>query len=162
MIPYLSVVKRDNHDNLPDSYLPLPFKSFSLHTNPVRKFTLGAKERMKSRKKIQALFAAGRSINFSPFRVIYQIRKDEGSLQLGVAVSTRQFKKAVDRNRIKRLIREAYRLQKNELNELLISRNKGLDLFIIYSGKTLPEYSFVFEKTGNILQKLSKEIHAAD
>jgi len=117
---------------------------------------------MKSRKKIQALFSTGRALNFSPFRVIYQIKNDENSLQLGGAVSTRQFKKAVDRNRIKRLIREAYRLQKNELNDLLISRNKGLDLFIIYSGKALPEYSFVFEKTGNILQKLSKEIHATN
>lgn len=117
---------------------------------------------MKSRKKIQALFATGRSLNLSPFRVIYQIRNDESSLQLGVAVSTRQFKKAVDRNRIKRLIREAYRLQKNELNDLLISSKKGLDVFIIYGGKILPEYSFVFEKTRTILQKLSKEIHATN
>lgn len=117
---------------------------------------------MKSRKKIQALFTSGRSLNFSPFRVIYQIRNNEHSLQVGVAVSTRQFKKAVDRNRIKRLIREAYRLQKNELYDLLKSQNKALDIFIIYSGKNLPEYSFVYNKTGDILQKLSKEIDAVD
>ncbi len=125
------------------------------------KFTLGTRERLKSRKKIQSLFSKGKSLAFSPFRIIYQIQ-DDVSLQLCVAVSSRQFKKAVDRNRIKRLIREAYRLQKNELKNLLIRRDKGLDLFIIYNGKTLPEYAFVFQKTGEIIQKIIKEIHGLD
>ena len=131
-------------------------------TGSLKKFTLGARERLKSRKKIQLLFTKGKSLTFAPFRVIYQIQDDASSLQVGAAVSTRQFKKAVDRNRIKRLIREAYRLQKNQLKDLLISRNKGMDLFIIYNGKTLPEYPFVFQKTGEIIQKIVKEIHALD
>ena len=75
-------------------------------------------------------------------------------------MGTRQFKKAVDRNRIKRLMREAYRLQKNELKELLIGKQKSLALFVIYTGKTIPDYPFVFEKMGKVLQKLSEEIHA--
>jgi ribonuclease P protein component len=133
-----------------------------LTTGSLKKFTLGARERLKSRKKIQLLFTKGKSLTFAPFRVIYQIQDDASSLQVGAAVSTRQFKKAVDRNRIKRLIREAYRLQKNQLKDLLISRNKGMDLFIIYNGKTLPEYPFVFQKTGEIIQKIVKEIHALD
>jgi ribonuclease P protein component len=131
-----------------------------LNTNPVRKFSLGAAERLKSRKKIQSLFAAGRVVNFSPFRIIYQINHDDTPLQFGVAAGTRQFKKAVDRNRIKRLIREAYRLQKNELKDLLITKEKSLALFVIYTGKIIPDYPFVFEKIGKVLQKLSEEIHA--
>ena len=127
-------------------------------TGTLRKFTLGAKERLKSRKKIQLLFTKGKSMAFAPFRVIYQIQDDAGSLQVGAAVSTRHFKKAADRNRIKRLIRESYRLQKNELKDLLISQKKGMDLFIIYNGKTLPEYPFMFQKTGEIIQKIVKEI----
>jgi len=125
-----------------------------------KKFTLSSEERLKSRKKIQELFAAGHVINFSPFRVVYQINHDDTPLQFGVAVGTRQFKKAVDRNRIKRLIRESYRLQKNELKEQLIAKEKSLSLFVIYTGKTIPEYNFAFDKIGKILQKLSEEIHA--
>lgn len=127
-----------------------------------KKYTLGTKERLKSRKKIQLLFSKGKSLAFPPFRIIYQMHDDAGLLQVGVAVSTRHFKKAIDRNRIKRLVREAYRVQKNELKELLISRNKGMDLFIIYNGKTLPEYAIVLLKTGEIIQKILKEIHAVD
>jgi len=131
-----------------------------LSTQPLIKFTLSANERLKSRKKIQELFAAGKVINFPPFRIIHQLQNDDAPLQFGVAVGTRQFKKAVDRNRIKRLMREAYRLQKNELKELLIGKQKSLALFVIYTGKTIPDYPFVFEKMGKVLQKLSEEIHA--
>ena len=131
-----------------------------MSTGSIKKFTLSSEERLKSRKKIQELFAAGKAINFSPFKIIFRIHKDPSPLQFGVAVGARQFKKAVDRNRIKRLIRESYRLQKNELKEQLIAREKSLALFVIYTGKTIPEYTFVFDKIGKILQKLSEEIHA--
>lgn len=131
-----------------------------MNISPVGKFTLGAAERLKSRKKIQSLFATGRVVNFPPFRIIYQVNHDDTTLQFGVAAGTRQFKKAVDRNRIKRLIREAYRLQKNELKDLLIAKQKSLALFVIYTGKAIPDYPFIFDKIGKVLQKLSEEIHA--
>ena len=99
-------------------------------------------------------------MNFSPFRIIYQFNHGDTQLQFGVAVGTRQFKKAVDRNRIKRLIKEAYRLQKNELKDRLIAKKTGLSLFIIYAGKTTPDYAFVYEKIGKILQKLESELNA--
>ena len=131
-----------------------------MSTGSIKKFTLSSEERLKSRKKIQELFAAGKAINLSPFKIIFQIHTDPSPLQFGVAVGTRQFKKAVDRNRNTRLIRESYRLQKNELKDLLITKEKSLALFVIYTGKTIPDYPFVFEKIGKVLQKLSEEIHA--
>ena len=66
------------------------------------------------------------------------------------------FKRAVDRNRIKRLMREAYRLQKNELSNHLLELHKGMTLFILYNGKELPEYKFVYEHIGKILIRLLK------
>ena len=77
-------------------------------------------------------------------------------LQAGFSVSKRHFKKAVDRNRIKRLMREAYRLQKNELELIIKSRPVNLVFFIIYTGKDLPDYPLVFEKVKGILLKLQK------
>jgi ribonuclease P protein component len=75
-------------------------------------------------------------------------------LQAGFSASSRNFKKAVDRNRIKRLMREAYRLQKNPLQEALQAKQKQLALFFIYTGKELPDYKTVSEKIGVILNKL--------
>ncbi len=78
-------------------------------------------------------------------------------LQAGFGASSRNFKKAVDRNRIKRLTREAYRLQKNALRQRLEETDRSLAVFIIYTGKELPEYDTVTKKMGLILQKLLKE-----
>jgi ribonuclease P protein component len=83
----------------------------------------------------------------------------ESVLQFGAGVSKRHFKRAVDRNRIKRLIREAYRTQKLPLQGLLTESRKGyLKLFILFTGKELPEYQLVKEKVGVVLGRLEKEV----
>lgn len=77
-------------------------------------------------------------------------------LQAGFTVSSKQFKKAVDRNRIKRLMREAYRLQKNELEAKLLTHQQQLAIFFIYVGNDTPAYDQIFEKTGKALKKCIK------
>ncbi len=121
----------------------------------VKKFTLGKEERLKSRKQTELLFSEGKRFTITSFRVHYSFNKTENTLlQFGAGVSKRNFKKAVDRNRIKRLIREAYRLQKKILQEKLKEKNRQLNIFFIYTGKALPEYKEVYEKTGKVLDKL--------
>ena len=66
----------------------------------------------------------------------------------------KNFKKAVHRNRIKRLIREAYRLQKKELQNAVSSSNRHLNVFFIYTAKELPRYSVIKEKVNVILNRL--------
>ena len=111
-------------------------------------------EKLKSRKAIGSLFAEGKQFTLFPIKVYWQTTTAENVLQAGISVGSKHFKKAVDRNRIKRLIREAYRLQKNQLNEQLIHANKNLILFIIYIGKDLPDYKEIYKKTGMVLNKL--------
>lgn len=97
-----------------------------------------------------------------PFRVYYFVNEQgvtgngRNCLQFGVGVSARHFKKAVDRNRIKRLTREAWRLQHNELKEKLKEQNKGLDVFFIYTGKELTDYKTVSDKVQQAIKKLLK------
>lgn len=128
-----------------------------------KQFTLGKNERLKSRKLIEQLFKEGRSFALFPFRLYYLLSKDEAhitesALRFGVGVSARNFKRAVDRNRLKRLTREAYRLQKMELQEKLKHKDLQLNIFFIYAGKELPEYKVVYDKMGVVLQKIIAEI----
>jgi len=56
-------------------------------------------------------------------------------------------------------MREAYRLQRNELGEQLKKHQKQMIVFFIYTGNELPEYEFIFEKTGSALNRLLKIVH---
>jgi len=125
------------------------------------RYTLGKKDRLKSRKVIELLFKEGKSFSNFPFRVIWKYLQQENNifLQAGFTVSTKYFKKAVDRNRIRRLIKEGYRLQKNELQQNLAYNNKRLGVFLIYAGKEIPEYPLVVEKIAAILVRLQKIVN---
>lgn len=125
-----------------------------------KQFTLGKEERLKSRKQTELLFSEGKKFTLTAFRVHYSFCKDEkGGIQFGTGAAKRNFKKAVDRNRIKRLVREAYRLQKIPLQELVKGNQQQLNLFFIYTAKELPAYKEVFETIGKCLEKLSMIIN---
>jgi len=80
-------------------------------------------------------------------------------LQAAFTVPRRQFKKSVHRNRIKRLMREAWRLQKNPLQDILVAKGIQLRVFIVYTGRDLPEWTLVQEKVQRIIARLQKSIH---
>jgi ribonuclease P protein component len=123
-----------------------------------KQFTLGKNERLKSRKGIEQLFNEGKKIIAGPYRVLYFIATPvkEPSLLFGTGVSAKNFKKAVDRNRIKRLTKESYRLQKRLLQEKVKANSLQLNVFFIYTGKEVPQYDDVFKIVGTVLNKLVK------
>jgi ribonuclease P protein component len=125
------------------------------------RYTLGKEERLKSRKLIDLLFKEGKSFSNFPFRIVWKYLPEENNnfLQAGFTVSNRNFKKAVDRNRIRRLMKESYRLQKNELQYHLESNSKRLGIFLIYVGKEIPTHPLVVEKITAILERLKKMVH---
>lgn len=133
------------------------------------RYTLGKGERLKSRKAIDCLFKEGQSFTIFPFRIVYILEEmaniipstcsailKPNNLQAGFTVSSRNFKRAVDRNRIRRQMKEAYRLQKNELQQLIEIHHQHLTLFFIFIGKELPDFNVVFEKTSLVLTRLIK------
>lgn len=89
-------------------------------------------EKLKSQKTIELLFAEGKSISKYPIKVFFLPIENNELIQAGFTVPKRNFKSAVDRNRIKRQMREAYRLQKH-----LLKNETGLKfaLFFLYIGK---------------------------
>ena len=79
-------------------------------------------------------------------------------LQAAFGVSSKHFRKACDRNRIKRIMREAYRLQAPFLKESAQNQQIHLALFIIYSGSVLPEFEAMVKKMEEVLQKIARSI----
>lgn len=127
---------------------------------PDQRYRFGKTEKLKSRKLIEQLFAEGKSFSSFPFRVMWKYTETKESvLQAGFTVGSKHFKKAVDRNRVKRLMREAYRLQKSILQEQLKNKEKQLAVFFIYVGNELPDYPMVFEKTGSAIKRLIKIVN---
>lgn len=127
-----------------------------------KKFTIGKTERLKSRKKIDELFRGGRRFNAGPFRVSFAIEAGAAVMQFGTGAGTRNFKRAHDRNRIKRLCRENWRLANQPLKELMLQRQLSLFVFVLYTGKELPDYTFTrshFTRiTDNLLRACNETI----
>ena len=124
---------------------------------PVKHFGLGRQEKLKSRKQIEVLFLNGKNFSVFPLRVTYQFTpSDEGVIQVGVTAGKKYFKRAVDRNRIKRLIREAYRLQKNDLLQTVNRNHQNGFLFFMYTDKTMASFTTVKEAMSKCLERLEK------
>ena len=123
-------------------------------------FSYNKFEKLKSRKQIELLFAQGKSISSFPVKVFY-LPVDNSPLhpvQVGVGVSARNFKKAVDRNTIKRRLREAYRLHKLPLHEHLMAQQKSVAVFILWIDKQLPTTEALQDLMPAVVEKLITQL----
>lgn len=135
-------------------------RGFCYFTYMVKKFEFGKQEKLKSHRHIDELFAKGKRFAVFPISVSYVFFEGDHPIHLktGVTAAKKNFKKAVDRNRIKRLLREAYRIQKNELIELMKQRKIGGHVFFIYTDKTLPTFSSIQQAMLICLQRLQQKL----
>ena len=120
-------------------------------------FSFPKKEKLKSKKLIDELFTDGKSVSAYPLRLVYLSKKfdDDIKAKTGVSVSKRHFKTAVARNRIKRLLREVYRLNKSAfLNNIPTQYT----FMILYVGKELPNYEQVDKSMNALFKKFFNKI----
>ena len=148
----------------------------------IHRQTLSKAERLKSYKRIRILFAQGQKFKVFPLVVYFLLRDEEGEvrlrevegglerlreveeveakLQMGVSVGKRHFKRAVDRNLLKRRIREAYRKQKLELKETLSASGISMDIFFVYSNARISDYAEIETAMASALAILADKIAA--
>ncbi len=122
-----------------------------------KNFGFPKKEKLKSKKLIDKLFSEGKNISVYPIKLIYLKTElpSEVAVQASVSVSKKNFKSAVKRNRIKRLLRESYRL-----NKALIFNNSN-DTFaflFLYLGKQMPDFQTIDDNVKTVLLKFKKKI----
>lgn len=120
-------------------------------------FKFPTNEKLKSRKLIGELFADGKSVSSYPVKLIYlPCSLQNTPLKVGVSVPKRNFKSAVDRNRIKRLLREGYRLNKHVIFNNI---DKDFALLFLYLGKKMPDYAEIEKSVAEVLAKFYKKVN---
>ena len=108
-------------------------------------------QKLKSRKDIQSLFKEGSSITQYPVKLLW-LPCQQKQTKAGFAVAKKNFKSAVTRNKIKRLMREAYRLQKQEIQ----SKDKTFTLLFLYIGKDVASFKTIDKAVLGALKKLPR------
>jgi ribonuclease P protein component len=118
-------------------------------------FTYPKHEKLKSKTTIDLLFSEGNSVSKFPLRLVYVENTEENAelIKMGVSVSKKYFKKAVDRNYYKRVLRETYRLNKHLLIDSL---QKPYAFMLFYQTKERLSYQEIEEKTIQLFQKFSE------
>jgi ribonuclease P protein component len=115
--------------------------------------------RLSRRSDIEELFRAGKSFQLSPFRILYRIPGNgPGGLLMAIAVPKRNVRLATRRNRIKRLVREAWRANRGPVSEKLAAKGVTVHIMMVYQGTPEAEYDLILGKIILILRRLS-EIH---
>lgn len=111
-------------------------------------------------RKIEQLFSDGKKTYKFPFSAQYVLHKEEAitPFQIVISVPKRNFKKAVDRNRLKRLIREAVRKNKLILESFLIQENLKLYFMLVFTNKEEMAFQEIYLKTENFIKHLIQEI----
>lgn len=120
-------------------------------------FSYPKNEKLKSKKIIDLLFTEGKTISKYPLRLVYieTVFDDKVPLKIGVSVSKKHFKSAVDRNYFKRVLRECYRINKHLILE---NSHKNYAMLFFYQTKDRLNYQEINEKTILLFEKFVKTV----
>lgn len=120
-------------------------------------FKFPKKEHLTGQKNIETLYKQGNNFLVFPFRVVFldvTNTKETLPIRVMVSVSKKKFKRAVDRNRVKRLMRESYRLNKNVIHQFANNRGVKLHIAFQYISKEIESFQYMYRKMEKALQKM--------
>ncbi len=124
-------------------------------------FSFSASERLKSRKAIGELFAGAPSVKAYPLRLVYRLQprteSQDAPAKMAFVASKRNFKRAPDRNHVKRRMRESHRLTKSVLYNWLDHRDQYLEGMLIFTGRELPTQKEINQAWRKLLRRLDPD-----
>lgn len=126
----------------------------------MKEHSLTKQERLKSKKSIGLLFDESNAFGKKPIRFIWRLEEDvlnSGKIEMLVAVPKRRVRKAVDRNKIKRYIREAYRINNSELKSFFYDKKVDCNLGILFIGNPKVTFAAINESVRELLSKFPSE-----
>ena len=115
-------------------------------------FSLPKKDILRSKRDIDALFAAGTSVTRFPLKAYYRLRTGSGSVRMMVSVPKRNFKRAVKRNLLKRRLRESYRTRKGYLE------GRSVDVMFFYNSKEVLDSAVIRTEVEEVLRTLTEKM----
>jgi ribonuclease P protein component len=126
--------------------------------------TFKKKERLCSKNLIDELFQRGKYLNKGEIRLVYLIikEKQQSNAQIMISVPKKTFKKSVDRNLLKRRMREAYRLNKTNLQTYLSEKNQCVLVAFLYVGQQIADFSTIQDNIIYLLDRLIKNFMGSD
>ena len=122
--------------------------------------TLGKEERLKSNLSIQHLLKTGNTLTEYPFKIYWNTSPDQKQIfpaRIAISVPKRKFKRAVDRNRMKRRIREVYRQNKNLIYSPLRHSEANIILMVLFLSDEFLSYSLLNERMIKLLSRLANK-----
>lgn len=125
-------------------------------------FSFKKEERLYKKAELEELFKSGKKIHESPFNVIHksisltEVIGASTPIKVAISIPKKRFKKAVDRNHLKRLCREAYRLNRNDLKASLKDSNQSIHFMLIYNSNDPLPFKLIEDKIILILRRLHR------
>ena len=123
-------------------------------------FTLPKTERLCSKKQIEDLYLHGQRLWVFPYHVCWMRRDSDTTptAQVLISVSKKRFRHAVDRNRVKRLTRECWRLHKPQLLQLMQQTGCALTLSLSYAHNEILDYHSLFHRMDKVVERLEEAL----
>ena len=130
----------------------------------IKQFTLSKTERLTGEIRLNKLFAEGEAFIAYPLRVVYYLaeqKENDASVKVLVSIPKKRFKRAVKRNRLKRLVREAYRLNKQPLHNVLSETPNTLYVGFMYVSNDEADFATIEKKMKVALQKIVEVLQSS-
>jgi ribonuclease P protein component len=126
--------------------------------------TFSKAERLCSKKIITQLFENNNSLTVYPFKILWLIEKknEQNPVKILVSVPKKSFKSSVERNLLRRRIKEAYRINKSELLDLCLNKKINISFILLFLKKEISDFKFINSKVTILLKKMILSCEKAD
>lgn len=124
------------------------------------KYSFSRNDRLAGKKNIEHLFTSGQRLSIGTLRFLWIANSagDKAGVKIAISVSKKLHKKAVDRNKIRRRIREAYRIRKKEILEAAIAMHSEIHIMIIYYSTEIMSYDVIAEWIKTAMQRIQEKL----